>query len=143
MIEGYPLVLVIPVLWGDHDEFGHVNNLVYLRWCETARVEYLRRIGMWPKLPPEKVGPILASVSCDYRFPLTYPDTVHVGARVTRIGRSSMRMEHEIFSEQAGRVAAEVSSALVMLDYPEGRATPVTDEERRRIEEYEGKKLES
>jgi acyl-CoA thioester hydrolase len=141
MVDGYRLVLTIPLLWGDHDEFGHVNNLVYLRWCETARVEYLRRLGMWPKLPPEKEGPILAAISCDYRFPLTYPDTVKVGVRVTRIGTSSMTMEHVVWSEQASRVAAEVTSTLVNLDYAAGRAVPVTEEQKRAIEEFEGRPL--
>jgi acyl-CoA thioester hydrolase len=141
MIEGYPLVLTIPLLWGDHDEFGHVNNLVYLRWCETARVEYMRRLGLWPKLPPEKEGPILASVTCNYRLPLTYPDTVKVGVRVTRIGRSSMTMEHVVWSEAANRVAAEVVTTIVMLDYANGRSTPVTDEQRQTIEKFEGRPL--
>ena len=89
-LAGFPVVTTFPVLWGDQDPFGHVNNLVYLRWCESVRVEYLERVGMWVPLPPQGVGPILASIHCDYKLPLNYPDTVHVGARVTRIGNSSM-----------------------------------------------------
>lgn len=141
MVEGFPIVIEIPLLWGDHDEFGHVNNVVYLKWCETGRVTYMRRVGMWPKLPPEKEGPILASITCDYRIPITYPDTVRVGTRVSRIGRSSMRMEHVVFSENANAVAAEVISTLVMLDYSLGRSTPVTTEQRRIIEQLEGRPL--
>jgi acyl-CoA thioester hydrolase len=141
MIDDYPLVITIPLLWGDHDAFGHVNNLVYLRWCETARVAYLERVGMWAPLPPTGVGPILASISCDYRLPLTYPDTVRVGARIVRIGRSSMTMEHAVFSENAQRVAAEVRSTLVLLDYANGKPVPVPPEARRAIEELEGRPL--
>jgi acyl-CoA thioester hydrolase len=141
MIEGYPVTITVPLLWGDHDEFGHVNNVVYLKWCETARVAYLQRVNMWPKLPPQKEGPILASISCDYRIPLTYPDTVRIGARVTRIGRTSMRMDHVVYSESAGAVAAEVTSTLVLLDYSIPRSVPLTPEQRRTIEELEGRPL--
>src|ERR1039458_3916242 len=70
----FPVVITVPLLWGDHDAFGHVNNLVYLRWCETARVEYLLLVGLWPSLPPAGLGPILANISCDYKRPLTFPD---------------------------------------------------------------------
>ena len=93
-LAGFPVVVEIPLLWGNQDAFGHINNVVYLRWCETARVEYLQRAGMWVPLPPRGTGPILASIKCDYKRPLNYPDIVWVGARVTRIGNSSIRMEH-------------------------------------------------
>ena len=102
----FPVVITVPLLWGDHDAFGHVNNLVYLRWCETARVEYFMRIGLWPALPPAGVGPILASISCDYKRPLTFPDTAYIGARVTRIGNRSFQMQHRVVSRALAAVAA-------------------------------------
>ena len=61
LLTGYPVVTTIPVLWGDQDAFGHVNNLAYLRWAETARVEYLLRVAMFPSLPPSGIAPILGS----------------------------------------------------------------------------------
>jgi acyl-CoA thioester hydrolase len=66
---------------------------------------------------------------------------VKVGVRVTRIGRSSMTMEHVVWSEAANRVAAEVVTTIVMLDYANGRSTPVTDEQRQTIEKFEGRPL--
>ena len=138
LLAEYPVVLEIPVLWGDEDAFGHVNNLVYLRWCETARVEYLRRAGQWPSLPPAGEGPILASIQCDYRMPLNYPDKVWVGARITRIGNSSFTMEHVVVSAEHGKVAAEVSSTLVLLDYGLGKAVPLSAEARAAIGAMEG-----
>ena len=136
-LDGFPVVVTIPLLWGDQDAFGHVNNLVYLRWCETARVVYLERAGLWVPLPPQGVGPILASIHCDYKRPLNYPDTVDVGARVTRIGNSSFQMDHRVVSHALHEVAAEVSSTLVMLDYSANRTVRVSDESRRVIDELE------
>jgi len=136
-LAGYPIVVTFPVLWGDQDAFGHVNNLAYLRWCETVRVEYLEKAGMWVPLPPKGVGPILASIHCDYKLPLNYPDTVHVGARVTRIGNTSLGMEHRIVSHKHDDLAAEVDSTIVMLDYSAGRPSPVPAEIRARIAQIE------
>jgi len=136
-LAGFPVIVEIPLLWGDQDAFGHINNVVYLRWCETARVEYLRRIGMWVPLPPRGVGPILASVRCDYERPLNYPDTVWAGARVTRIGNSSIRMEHALVSKALDALAATADSTIVLLDYSANKTVRVPAEMRRAISELE------
>jgi len=130
------------VLWGDQDAFNHVNNLAYLRWCESARVEYLVRIGLFPQLPPRGVGPIIASLTCHYRRPLNYPDTVVVGTRVTSIGNASFRMEHRIVSLATGELAAEIDSAMVTLDYGSGKSVRVPEEVRQAITELEGRAVE-
>ena len=136
-LAGFPVVLELPVLWGDQDAFGHVNNLVYLKWAETARVQYLMRIGLWAQLPPSGVAPILAAISCSYRKPVQYPDTVRIGTRIAKIGNSSLRMEHRIVSERLGALVAEVESTLVVLDYAQMKSVPVPAEVRRAIEELE------
>lgn len=142
-LAAFPVVVEIPLLWGDQDAFGHVNNVVYLRWCETARVEYLHRVGIWVPLPPRGTGPILASIRCDYKRVLNYPDTVHVGARVTRIGNSSIRMEHCIASESLDAVAAVADSTIVLLDYACQRPITVPPETRERIGTLEKEPLDT
>jgi acyl-CoA thioester hydrolase len=142
LLAGFPIVATIPVLWGDEDAFGHVNNVMYLRWCETARMDYLVKVGLLPHLPPRGVAPILAGIKCDYRLALNYPDTVDVGARITRIGNSSMRMEHRVVSRMLGMVAAEVDSTLVLLDYASNRPVTVPPEVRKTIGELEGRPIE-
>jgi acyl-CoA thioester hydrolase len=139
LLAGFPILTEISVLWGDEDAFAHVNNVAYLRWCETARVEYLRRIGLYPQLPPQGVGPILASLTCHYRQPLNYPDTVVVGTRVTAIGNSSFRMEHRIVSRATGELAAEADSAMVTVDYSTGKPVRVPADIRQAIVNLEGR----
>jgi acyl-CoA thioester hydrolase len=133
LLEGFPIVTAIPVLWGDEDAFGHVNNVTYLRWCESVRVEYLCRIGLFPSLPTHGVGPILANLKCDYEWPVTFPDTVEVGARVTRIGTTSFRMDHLIVSRKLNRLVAQADSVLVVLDYGLAKPVPVPQEIREKI----------
>ena len=140
-LSHYPLVIGIPVQWGDQDAFSHVNNTVYLRWCESVRIEYLRLVGMWG-IGPDGVGPILASISCDYRRLLTYPDTVHVGVRVDKIGNSSFRMDHVVVSESQKVVAAEVRSTIVVVDYKHNKSVPVPEPVRAAIEKIEGRRFE-
>ena len=135
----FPVVVTVPLLWGDPDAFGHVNNLAYLRWCESARVEYLMRIGLWPSLPPAGIGPILASVSCDYKRPLTFPDTVWIGTRVTRIGNRSFQMQHRVVSKALDTVAAEVDSTIVVFDYGRNETVPVPESCRTAIEGLQSK----
>ena len=67
----YRIVITLPVQWGDQDLFGHVNNTVYFRWFETARVDYLNRIGLARLHGDEEHGPILAHIACNYRRQLT------------------------------------------------------------------------
>ncbi len=141
LLDEFPVVVTVPILWGDEDSFGHVNNIIYLRWAETARVEYLMRIGLWGMLKEEGVGPIVAALSCDYRRPLEYPDEVRIGARVTSIGNTSFKMAHRIVSVRHRQVAAEVKSALVVLDYNVKKPVRVPDSVRKAIEEIEGKVL--
>jgi acyl-CoA thioester hydrolase len=139
LAAGFPVLVTLPVQWGDQDAFGHVNNTVYFRWYESARIAYGRRTGMNVWKETQNVGPILASITCDFRRQVTFPDTIHVGARVTRMGRSSMTMEHILVSEAAGAVAAEGTSAVVIFDYNAGQSYPIPDEIRRAIEQLEGR----
>lgn len=81
VLEGFPVVIEVPVQWGDQDTFGHVNNVVYLRWLESSRIAYMRRVGLFESLEAERIGPILASIKCDYRRQVTFPDTVAVGVK--------------------------------------------------------------
>ena len=143
LLSGYPVITTVPILWGDEDSFAHVNNLTYLRWCESARVDYLMKVAMWIAFPPTGPGPILASMSCDYKIPLTFPDTVDIGTRVSSIGNSSVRMEHIVVSRKLAVAAAMVDSTLVMYDYAEAHPIRVPDEIRAAICELEGRPVEA
>ncbi len=138
----YPVVISWPVQWGDQDLFGHVNNTVYFRWYESARIAYLDRIGVSEMMNRERVGPILAAIGCNYRRQLNYPDTVEIGSRITRIGRSSATMAHAIWSRQQRAVVADGESTIVVFDYASQRPVPVPDSIRETIEKLEGRRFD-
>lgn len=134
-----PLSISLPVQWGDQDAFGHVNNVVHFRWMESARIAYFAALEVGNLMTNQGVGPILASIKCDYRRQLLFPDTVQITARITRIGRSSLSMVHQIFSMQQQALVAEGDSTIVMFDYTTQQPTPVPDNIRARIDALEGR----
>jgi acyl-CoA thioester hydrolase len=121
LLEGYPVVIEVPVAWGEMDAFGHVNNIVYFRYFESARIAYLDAIGF--RGGPDG-GPILASTQCRFRRALEYPDRVHVGARTTRLEMDRFTMDYVIVSERMQEIAAHGGGIVVAYDY-ERRCTTV------------------
>lgn len=120
LLKDYPITMQIPVQWGDMDAFGHVNNLVYLRWFESARVAYFNLFDGMELNSPDSVGPILAHSECRYKIPLEFPDTITVGARVTDIGEDRFSIHHRVVSHQHQKVAAEGTGLIVCLNYQTG-----------------------
>ena len=140
--SGYRSIIKLPVLWGDQDAFGHVNNTIPIRWFESSRIAHLEHSGMGLLLDQLQLGPILASIKCDYRRQLRYPDTVWIGAKVVRLGRASLAMVHAIHSEVWGdTVAAEGESVIVVFDYQANRPRPIPDALRQAILSFEGPDL--
>lgn len=139
LLADYPVDIVLPVQWGDQDAFGHVNNVVYFRWFESARIAYIRDAGIEYAEGGTGVGPILATINCHYRRQLNFPDTVHVGARIGGLGRTSMTVHHAVFSEVQQQLVADGDSVVVLFDYEAGRPVRIPDELRRQIETFEGR----
>lgn len=141
LLAGFPVVVTIPVQWGEMDYFRHVNNTVFFRYFESARIAYLDRIGFREEGAEAGAGPILASTHARFRRPLEYPDTVRVGARVTEVGGDRFTMEYRLVSEREGHVAAEGGGVLVAFDYAAGRKAPIPPRVREAIETLEQRPL--
>jgi acyl-CoA thioester hydrolase len=137
-MDGFHQVTPIDVRFRDLDMFGHVNNTVILTYAETARIHYLVNLDIRPQQANwQDVAFILAHISCDFRKPIFYGQQVEVGTRITKIGRTSLRMAHRI--EADGELAAEVFDVLVHYDYPAGRSIVVSDQMRTKISAFEQK----
>jgi len=105
----------LPLRWGDSDALNHLNNTLYFRLMEEARMQILYGAGF--ELPSD-MGPILAHASCDFLRPLTYPANVRVTHKVLRIGRSSA--EFELLLEKSDDPSgpyARGRNVLVWMDY--------------------------
>ncbi len=133
LLSGYPVIVEQAVAWGEMDAYQHVNNVVYFRYFENSRLEYFRRLDWLAMQNDTGVGPILASTQARFRKPLTYPDSILIGARIAEVGEDRLTMQHRIISRRLGAVATEGEGIIVTFDYAGGVKAPVPDELRRRI----------
>jgi acyl-CoA thioester hydrolase len=141
LLASYPVVVRQAVAWGDMDYYRHVNNTVYFRYFENARLEYFRRLDWFEYERATGIGPILASTQARFRKALSYPDVVDVGVRVIQMSEDRFTMEYQLVSERLAAVAAQGQGVLVTYHYLEARKVPMPEELRRRIETLEGRQV--
>jgi len=125
------------VAWGDMDAFGHVNNTVYLKYFESARVKYFDDIPELAGFQGDEI-PVLANISCSFKKPVVYPDTLEMRVGVTQMGRASLKMECEMISTKVG-LAAIGECTIVLIDGKKGHSVRIPDVWRNAIEKIEGK----
>jgi acyl-CoA thioester hydrolase len=138
--------VVVDVRFADTDAMGHVNNAVYLTYCEMARIRY------WTDVTGEPVAAghegaeslILAEARIAYRAPVFHTEQVTVETRASRIGSSSFTLEHRLTACASGgppRLVAVSSSVMVRYDYKTERSTPLDAAFIEAIETFEGRAL--
>ena len=141
--KNWPIKTEIPVLWGDVDSFGHVNNIIYLKWCETSRVELFRKMYDVKTLDTENIqlgsgiGPILANFNCNYRIPVKYPDIIYIKTRISHIGNTSYGIEHKMYSKNnEDKIVFDGSSVIVMINYKEESTFQLDSEMKKILEKF-------
>ena len=138
--------VTVVVRFADTDAMGHVNNAVYLTYCEMARIRYWSDVTGEP-LAARHHGAeslILAEARITYRAQVFHTDTVTVETRATRIGTSSFLLEHRLTACEPGgspRLVALSDSVLVRYDYGVGAASPLDARLTDAIEGFEGRRL--
>ena len=139
LLAGYPVIIQQVVDWGDMDSFQHVNNVVYIRYFENARVAYFERMDWKAQLAQTGVGPILATAQARFRRAVTYPDTLLVGVRVASMSLDRYTMDYRIVSMKQNDLVTTGDTVVVTFDYRQGVKIAIPDEMRKRIEAIEGK----
>lgn len=108
----------IPVAWGEMDALNHVNNVAYFRYLETARVEFIRSLGVGVSDRAKGVGFILQHAECRFRRPVVFPDTLTIATTVLNIEADRFTLEHTLTSTAQSQVVAIGKSTIVTYDYP-------------------------
>ena len=122
----------IPIRWGDMDAYGHVNNTIYFRYMEQARVEWIE--GMKFPVRPGGDGPVIINASCTFMIPMTYPSMVEVRTFVGAIGRSSFQTHVEMRIEGDDKLYAEGAAKVVWMNMQTGKSVPLPDQVRAVLE---------
>jgi acyl-CoA thioester hydrolase len=122
----------MPIRWGDMDMMGHVNNTVYFRYIESARIAWLEEAGGAPN--PSTEGPVIVNAHCSFLKQLKYPGEIEVTTFVGPPGRSSFEVSHEIRLVDAdgkpGALHAEGGAKVVWVNFPAEKSVPLPDEVR-------------
>ena len=129
----YPVIYHQPIHWGEMDAFSHLNNVVYYRYAESARIAYLQALGMFDG----NMVTVLAASSCQYLRPVTYPDTLLLGVRCQRLGTTSIVMEYSYYSCAQQAIVATADAVVVRLDSKSEHKVPWTADERARLQALE------
>lgn len=132
--QSFPVQVTLPVQWGDMDAFNHVNNAMYFRYFETARLAYFEHLDLLKTMQTDKIGPILAETDCRFKRPVTYPDTIRVGAAVVENHRYGFLMRYGVYSETQQQVCSIGSGRIVLLDYNTGAKVEPDDNMLQAIE---------
>jgi acyl-CoA thioester hydrolase len=111
--------------WGDMDMLGHVNNTVYFRYMEQARVEWLERAPIIGGYLADGTASVIVNASCTFEVPLVYPGEVEVRMYLGGLGRTSVGSYYELFTD--GRRHAEGAAKIVWIELATGRPTPLPE----------------
>ncbi len=124
--SAYPVFRTIATRWMDNDVYGHVNNVVYYSFFDTAVNAFLIEDG-WLDLSGSAVIGLVAETQCRYFRPFAFPAPVHAGLRVGRLGNSSIRYEVGLFDGDAATACAQGHFVHVYVDRATGRPIPLPD----------------
>ena len=127
-----------PTRWGDCDMLGHVNNVEYLRYYESGRLDYFHRVLDIDTGRALQENLILADIQVTFLRQIHHPAALEVGTRVSRMGSSSFTIDCAIFAPGEDEPRSLSRAISVWFDYRSGRSKPIPAENRRIIEKFEG-----
>jgi acyl-CoA thioester hydrolase len=116
----------MPTRWGDHDSYGHVNNVVYYSYCESAISEFLVEQGTLDIASSPVIGLIVNS-GCTYFSPIGFPDRINVGMKISHLGNSSARYELALFRNDEREAAAAAHIIYVYVDRASNTSVPIPE----------------
>lgn len=131
--ESYRVVRLITTRWADNDVYGHVNNVVYYSWFDTAVNAHLIEAGVLDIQHGHVIG-LVVETQCNYFAPLAFPQNIQAGIRVARLGTSSVHYEVGLFAEGADSCAARGHFVHVYVDRSTRRPVPLPFALKRALE---------
>jgi acyl-CoA thioester hydrolase len=130
----YAYFLPIPTRWMDNDVYGHVNNVIYYSYFDTAVNQYLVERGVLDIERSAVIG-LVVETQCHYFSPIAFPDRITTGLRVARLGNSSVRYEIGIFQNDSDDTVAKGHFVHVYVDRATRRPTPLPPDMRAALQD--------
>ena len=121
------------VTWGEMDAYNHVNNTVYFRYFEHARLMHFQKLGLADLKEQTNIGPILGETRCRFKAPITFPDTIYIGVKVKDVGDDRFTHIYTIVSDRLNCIAAEGDGKIVFYDYNKGQKAILPEDIKRQL----------
>ncbi len=136
ILSEFPYSYKITLRWGEMDAAGHINNVSYLRWTETVRVEFFKELGINTQFAGDTTGLILAWQDIKYIFPMLYPDEAHITMQVLEINEDHFISEQRIFSKKLERIIAISKTKTTSYNYHALKKVPLTLEMKEKLRKF-------
>nr|WP_246246138.1 thioesterase family protein [Paenibacillus lemnae] len=125
----------IKIRYCETDMLGHVNNVSYFMYFEQGRIEYFEHLNLTDELFSQKAVSVVADLECQYLAQMYLKDPLILHVRVAEIGRSSMEIQYAIMVKDQLKAAGR--GTIVLVDTASGKSTPIPEEARRVISDFE------
>ena len=133
------VTVICPIRWGDLDALGHVNNIIFFQFCESARIAYFEALELDRHKRKPTDGPGMVAANLNFRRQLKYPGTVEVLANTTQVGERSFTLAYQLFDLADRAVVADGASVCLWVDYAAGKALRLPDDLVSAIARIEGR----
>ena len=127
-----------PTRWGDCDKFSHVNNVQFVRYFESGRLDYFERLLEIPASLDARYTLIIADIHVNFLQQINHPCALEVGSRISRLGNSSFDFEAALLAPEEEQPRATARATCVWFDYQENRTMPIPLVARNIISRFEG-----
>ena len=127
----------IQVAWGDMDALQHVNNAMYFKYFETARLDFFNQINLLGDLKSTGVGPVLSETNARFKRPVTFPDSIIVGVKISDINEDRFVMHYTVFSKAQQAVTTIGWAKVVMFNFKTGQKAKLTPELLEALKKHE------
>ncbi len=124
-LEVFPRACEIKVAWGDMDALQHVNNTMYFKYFEIARIDFFTQAGLFDRLEKEQIGPVLADNFAKYKRPVTFPDTLFIGVSISDIGDTHFMTHYTVFSNAQQAIVTQGQAKVVMYNFKTMQKSPL------------------
>lgn len=133
--ETYKLELQLRIDWSDLDMYKHVNNISFMRYMQSGRVNFWEASGIYEMYENSNMGTMLVSTHCDFKKSLYYPGKAIVKTRLDFIKNSSFGLKHLILDE-ANEICAEGKDVVVCYDFEKDKTFRIPEDLREKLSEF-------
>jgi len=134
-MSDFKLSLTLRIDWSEMDTYMHVNNVNFMKYMQSARVQFWEVTGLSAMYQKTKKGPMLVSTKCDFKHPLFFPGDVTIKTKVAFVKNSSFGLYHELYNHN-GVLCAEGNDVAVCFDFNTDTTFQITEELREIMKRY-------